>query len=243
MKHRNSYPKALTTAIAGAALTTSVCLCLPAQALPILIDGFTNPTSPNPLTVDGDNTATSVETSINTGLGGTTDREAKIVGTNNGNTDTSTLFIGVAGGSGSFTTTSPNGSVRTATSTLTYTDFSSNFIAAGNSQFEFSLTRSAPPSSPIIITFTVNGTSTFTTSIPTTNAPVTSTQTFLFGSFTDPNVFNNVISLLVSVETKNSGYATFRQLRAVPVPPALIGTLLMAGLAAAKKLQKKSATL
>ncbi len=233
IKSRKAFVSLGIGLISGAAFITSVGICVPASAMTIVIDSFQNPTSPSPLTVSGAGTTSSTQT-ISTGLSATTNRQATLTTTSQGAAQDSTLAIGT----GTFSTTPGSGSNRTATSTLDYSGFGNfNFIAAGTSEFNFTFSRTGNATITVTLEATgPGGTATFTTTTPT--APSLS---FAFSSFTNSNVFNNVTALRILVGTSNSSTATLGSIRAVPVLPAFLGTLLVVGIVAAKSLERKSA--
>jgi hypothetical protein len=237
MKSPTGYSKLLTSSVAGVALAASVGLCQPAQALPIVIDSFTTSTSPNPLTVNSSSPDTvSYSQTISNDLSvNPITRQSTLNAANAISNQPSTLTIG----SNLFTTEAGSGGNRTANSTLLYTGFNFNFNAAGASQFAFNFSQTGANSTDTTIRMSVNGnfSPTQTFANPVTSAPVT----FLFSDFTgSPSIFNNVSSLQIFVATTNGNRASLGPIRAaVPVPPAVLGTLLLAGIAAIKKRKQK----
>ncbi len=214
-----------------------MCLGLPAQALPILIDNFTNSTTPNPLRVNSTipSPVSSIET-ISNDLSTSTRRQATLEAVNATNAQPATLTIG----SSQFATEAGSGSQRTAASTLFYDNFGNfNFNAAGTDRFLFNFTQAGANSTDTTIRMAVNGnlSPTQTFANPVASTPVT----FLFSDFAgSPSIFNNVSSLQIYVSTSNGNRATLGSVRAdVPVPAAFLGTLLGVGLAATKGLKKK----
>jgi hypothetical protein len=218
----------------GAVVAVSSVLAVPSKVMAfVVIDDFTDVAA---LNVTGTGSSSSSGSISGTQLAGTTNREVSLSTTTiTGVPRRSDLNVD----SGEVSLSLPPN--HSGTASLNYTGFTpTNLVTAGNSEFAFGLNyEQATLAAPVTVTFTANGTSTRSITFDT-GSFVQVEQLFPFTSFSDPTVFANLSSLVVRVSGGNANDVRFTSpIRAVPVPPAVVGTLLAAGLAAVKARKKK----
>jgi hypothetical protein len=226
----------------GAALASTALLASPAKAIPILIDSFTTTTSPLTVLGTGSSPTPPIPPPVSIGgtdLAGATRGLQLSATTLSGSPLTSSLDINP----GIVSLSAPNN--HTATANLTYSGFGpTNIVGSGpaNNRFEFDIDYDfATAVAPVTLTLTANGTSTQTIQFTGGGGSTVPIQ-FLFDDFTSPSVFNSLTSLVVTLTSGRANDISISSpIRAVPVPPAFIGTLLAAGLAAVKVRKKKPA--
>jgi hypothetical protein len=221
----------------GVALAATTIFADSAKAFPVLIDDFSNTTSA--ITVFGSGSSSSAAVPITgTQLSGAS-RGLGLTATQLG---TSPLTSSLDINPGTVALSAPVN--HTATATLNYTGFSAtNLTTGGNDSFAFDVDYDfATNAAPITVSITANGSSTKSIVLNSGGGGEIVPLKFFFADFNDPSVFSSLTSLVVSVTSgRGNDLNISSAIRAVPVPPAFVGTLLAAGLAAVKARKKKPA--
>ncbi len=238
----NSLAALVLPLTTGVALATTAMFAAPAKAIPVIIDSFTTATSPITVTGTGSNTTVPAVSIGGTDLTGAT-RKLDISATQGTGAPNQTTSVDINSGtpSGIVSLSVPSGYAGTAT--LSYANFGPTDVVTSpqpNNRLQFDIDYDfASVAAPITFTITANGSSTQTIVFNSGGGDVVPLP-FLFSGFTDPSAFNSLTSLVVSITSARGNDVTIRSpIRAVPVPPAVVGTLLAAGLAAVKVAKKK----